>query len=277
MEMEENVIDRIRSLIHANRGMLQNDLSLKIGKEKAEHAQRGMVRSSVMSQSLSRLIEKELEARTKFLLETIQRVFKELGVGFEDSLGIDLKNVVHILFEEDRKELSERLAKELHWVSPEKLSIEIASVRIRQWIDAELDLYVETLKKEQGKPPAPSHSVFHINAPVGAVQTGPGSISNVVQNIDSTQRNDLLDALRNLKEELIHTMDAGSNTKEEMLVLIEESENELRKKSPKLPVLKSLLGSVAVIIQTIGSLQPAYQTMKSAFDSFVAMMTNLPQ
>ena len=142
--MEENVIDRIRSLIHANRGMLQNDLSLKIGKEKAEHAQRGMVRSSVMSQSLSRLIEKELEARTKFLLETIQRVFKELGVGFEDSLGIDLKNVVHILFEEDRKELSERLAKELHWVSPEKLSIEIASVRIRQWIDAELDLYVET-------------------------------------------------------------------------------------------------------------------------------------
>lgn len=273
--MEENVINRIRSLIHANRGMLQDDLSLKIVKEKAEHAQRGMVRSSVMSQSLSRLIEKELEARTKFLLQTIQRVFKELGVGFEDSLGIDLKNVVHILFEEDRKELSERLAKELHWVPPERLSIEIASGRIRQWIDAELDLYVETLKKEQGKAPTPSHSVFHINAPVGAVQTGPGSISNVVQNIDSTQRNDLLDALRNLKEELIHTMDASSNTKEEMLVLIEESENELRKENPKLPVLKSLLGSVAVIIQTIGSLQPAYQTMKSAFDSFVTMMSNL--
>ena len=44
--MEENVINRIRSLIHANRGMLQDDLSLKIVKEKAEHAQRGMVRSS---------------------------------------------------------------------------------------------------------------------------------------------------------------------------------------------------------------------------------------
>ena len=258
------IIDRIHSLIRADRQNRSRYLEQKIMRTIGDHASRGLARSGMVIYFLKNVILDELKARANNILGTLIRVYSQLGTGFNDSLGLDLKKEANILFDEDKKELIEKIKHKLSWASQNQLSIEVESIGPKNFLDAEIDLYVETLKRKQREPANVAQNVINIHAPVGALQTGPGATAHIIQSITSEEKELLLDGLKRLKEDLSKIIDIENETKGEILALAEESENELKKENPRIPILRSMLNSIATTIQTIGSLQPAYQTIKSA-------------
>lgn len=106
-------------------------------------------------------------------------------------------------------------------------------------------------------------SMFHFHSPVGVVQTGPGATASVVQALGAEHRGALLHALRLVGEALSAMKELPGSSKEEVLELVEEGRTEIQKPRPNGIRLGAVLSAVAAAIQTAGSLQPAYQALKT--------------
>lgn len=109
-----------------------------------------------------------------------------------------------------------------------------------------------------------SASMYHFHSPVGVVQTGPGATASVVQALGAEDREALLHALRVVGEALSAVKELPGSSKEEVLQLVEEGRTEIQKARPNGMRLGAVLSAVATAIQTAGSLQPAYQALKTA-------------
>lgn len=73
-----------------------------------------------------------------------------------------------------------------------------------------------------------------------------------------------LEVLDWLASDLEQAVDVGSDIKRKLQELIPEAAAQLKKDRPALIKVKSLLQGIATTIQTLGSMQPAYQTLKVA-------------
>lgn len=107
--------------------------------------------------------------------------------------------------------------------------------------------------------PAPSYT-FH--GPVGSIQTGANATSHVVQNIGATDAASLLNAVRQLAQEL-SAMRLQPETEGEGLRLSAALERELAEAHPSGRILKGLFIGLATFIQTLGSAPAAYAVLES--------------
>ena len=134
-------------------------------------------------------------------------------------------------------------------------------------VDAEIDLFVLSLLRQtearEGKTES-SGQIFNFYSPIGAIQTGPSATANVVMNLSPRDREALREALERVKEGLSIVEHLPGHPKEEVLDLVEEAKTEVGKPRPNGMRLGSVLMAVGTAIQTVGSLQPAYQALKAA-------------
>lgn len=86
----------------------------------------------------------------------------------------------------------------------------------------------------------------------------------MVQTVGSEAREALLHALDLVQQSLASGEEPASYSKEEVLDLVKEGQTELEKAKPNGIRLRAILTAVATTIQTVGSLQPAYQALKTA-------------
>lgn len=105
--------------------------------------------------------------------------------------------------------------------------------------------------------------VNNFNAPVGAVQTGPGSTAHVQQQWINGETSELRAALAALREALERAPDVEPEARRELIVDVDSASTELQKERPNRGRLLRWLGGIGTVVGTIGSVQPAYEAVKA--------------
>ena len=127
-------------------------------------------------------------------------------------------------------------------------------------------MFVETLTRQrqqrtdqtEGKP------VYNIYSPIGAFQTGAGSSANVVQHIGTQERETLLQALVVVKDALSKLPETAGISKAEIVEMVEDAHAEIQKSAPNRIKMTSILTTVGETIRVVGSMNSAYQSLKTA-------------
>lgn len=111
---------------------------------------------------------------------------------------------------------------------------------------------------------APAGSTIIVNAPVGVLQTGPGSFGMANQHIDAGAVEALDKALTILLGQLERTDGDGRVNVAEIAEMVVESKTELQKTTPNASKLKSLITGIGSTISYLPKLKDAYDTLKWA-------------
>jgi hypothetical protein len=224
-------------------------------------AMRGLGTSSGVIEVVYNLCVRDIELRALIVWQNLLRVLSQAGVQPSETLANELKQAVsryaEAIFAEPHSRL-DRLVQNIR--GSYRPSLTDARERALDKVNAEIDLFVLGLNRRNEFQSSQSGFVF--NAPVGAVLTGPSATANVFQTITQQDRDALLAAVELLKQGLASVDNLPAHPKEEILDLVDEAET--RKSKPNNSRLLSIFTTVATAIQTVASLQPAYQTLKTA-------------
>lgn len=137
-------------------------------------------------------------------------------------------------------------------------------------IGLEVDLFVMNLKKLNSQNDAQGN-IFHIYAPIGAIQTGSHASTNINQKFDSAGIDRLVSALDTLKD-FVSKEESLSANSAEIIELIDEIKEETSKEKPNTGKICGLISVVASSVQMIANARPAYQTLKAAAAYFGIML-----
>lgn len=109
-------------------------------------------------------------------------------------------------------------------------------------------------------------NAFTFNAPVGVVQTGPGSHAVAHQTMDASAREALEKALQQVITQLQATTDIGDTSVDlaEIRELASEADAELKKDIPNQTRIRSIIRGVGEAIAYVPKLREAYDTLKWA-------------
>jgi len=265
--LDAKIIELVRSLMAAERELRRDAVELAIATIRGELNAKGAWNSGRALKEVRRYLVEELRARGMLALGTLQRVHSQVGAPLSDTLVADLKQEANNQIGEDAHGLNKVYMKTLEHMEDRlvrRYELTPEGEPIKAKVAAELDLYVVGLTKKTEQAAANAQSVVTITGPVGAVQTGVGAVAHVAQNLAADDRAALAAALTALMEQLKNANDLDTSTKQNVEVLVQESQAELHKEKPALARLSAFLSGTAGTIQTVGSLQPAYQVLKTA-------------
>jgi len=212
---------------------------------------------------------RNIELRALIVWHNLQRVLSHAGVLPSETLADELKEAVSkyadAIFTEPHSRM-ERLVDRIG--SSYRPSLKDPHERALRKVHAEIDLYVLELNRRKESQSVQSNAGLVFNAPVGAVLTGPNATANVFQTITQQDRDALLTAVDLLKKGLVSVEQLPAHPKEEIVELVEEAEIEIPKSKPNNTRLLSIFMTVAQAIQTVGSLRPAYDALRTALIPF---------
>lgn len=129
----------------------------------------------------------------------------------------------------------------------------------------EIDLIIKEIEnneREERVKHESSTTIGNINATNVIVQTGNNTKASIVINKDNKQ--ELCEAIDILLNAISNAKDFHSGAKEETKELILEMKSEVEKPKPNGIKLKSLLFGIATAIQSLASIKPAYEALKTA-------------
>ena len=260
-----DLVDRMtRVQFNERQGQLQRDIALA----QSQMVARGLGRSGAIVQRVYELCSRDVEIRTLLIWQTLVRVLSQVGVRYSDDLAADLKQEIRKYLSSILEHPNDCLQKIVQQIGI-GMATSLSDVREQALmkVDAEIDLFVLSLLRQtearEGKTES-SGQIFNFYSPIGAIQTGPSATANVVMNLSHLDREALREALERVKEGLSIVEDLPGHPKEEVLDLVEEAKTEVGKPRPNGMRLGSVLMAVGTAIQTVGSLQPAYQALKAA-------------
>lgn len=122
---------------------------------------------------------------------------------------------------------------------------------------------VPSKRPQKSATTAPVHVTVQNNGTIGAVQTGAASVANVQQQSIGTDMSDLRAALATLKDALQRAQDIDPEVRGEVLADLDNVHAELQEQNPRKGKLLRWLGGVGTVVGTIGSVQPAYEAVRS--------------
>lgn len=266
--LDPQIADLVRKMIEVRFAECDERLEKDITRIKAEMASRGTLRSGMTFQRIYELCAHEISIRAMIVWQVFKRIISSVGVCPSETLAADLKDELEKYLPPDLPRLN-RIMEEAAGLTqhPEPRSLAEPRGQALQRIGAEIDLFVlemERLQEEAGKAAAVAGATYNFHAPVGAVQTGPGAAASIVQTLTREDKRYLLQALDGLIEVLRGFETVNGFKQEELVEVIRECRAEVGKPEPNRLKLGSALTTVATTIQTVASLQPAYQTLKAA-------------
>lgn len=209
---------------------------------------------------------REVEIRAKLIWQALLRVMSNLGVKPSEGLSVALQSEVEGYSAQMLSDLEPIMAKhKRHGSSVHAEPLSSAWGLAMRKIYVEIDLFVSSLhaRVQTDELPGSQNTTLNIYSPVGVIQTGPGAMASISHNLGAGERDVLFRALDIIKESLATTGELVG-VREEISELIEEARAEVGKSKPNGMRLQSVLTGIASVIQTVGSLQPAYQVLKAA-------------
>ncbi len=111
---------------------------------------------------------------------------------------------------------------------------------------------------------SPASQTYVFNAPVGLVQSGPGSYGTANQNIDASSRADIERALLRVEEALKNASNDADFDRREIAEMVSEAQTEVAKDTPNASKVKALITGVAGAISFTPRFKEAYDTLKWA-------------
>ena len=269
----EIILDRVNRLIDIQLAERRKQIPLEILKIKNSHNARGVLHSSMTILGIKEICEREIEIRAVLFWQNLVRVMQTIQVQSSDDLSIDLrefmKNKINSSHDELRQLCSSTLGQLFNSSSIERNagphSLENTRDHVIAKHEVEIDLYIDTLKSGSvGTNNNPISNYNFQGSTIGAVQTGPMALANVVQNLGMEDRNAIKQALDLTRSAIASTDKILHTQKNELVEIVDEAKNELDQKNPNNTRITSLLQTIASTIQTIASAHPAYQALKSA-------------
>ncbi len=245
---------------------LRRDIDIAFSKLAAD----GLLSLGLTVRTVHELCTNDLKLRASIVWESLSRVLSTIDIKPSDELALDLKKEVENYLTSVLDELNQTVEENVKHVGTSHLpSLRGDWNRTMVQIGTEIDLFVHSLSraKEKGQSDFPQN-VYNFNVPVGAVQTGQGSTANVTQIIGSDDQEALLQAFDVVEKYIKSGATLSGFTREEVLELVEESRVEVNKPNPNGTRLKTSLMSIAVSIQTVAGLKPAYEVIKFALSHF---------
>lgn len=128
--------------------------------------------------------------------------------------------------------------------------------------------YLWELRNVPAKRPQPpsfplAPVVINNSGTIGALQTGARSTANVQQQWVSGDTSELLAALAALREALERTQAVEPEARRELIADVDNAAAELQQERPNKGRLLRWLGGIGAVVGTIGSVQPAYEAVKT--------------
>jgi len=266
--LNSEVIKVASKLILAQLADRDSQLRTDISQIRNEMAGRNVLRSGMTFSRIHSLCKTELRNRARTVWQMLFRALNAVKVHYSEELATDLKNEVEKYFPNNLPKFTSIL-EEAAQVSGYTAKLpDLANDRTRALaeVNGEIDLYVLALRsaEEEEKQSGSHQTIYQFYSPVGAVQTGPDAVANVVQTLDSHDREVLLQALDTIKQSLAVMEKLAGYSKEEVIDLVEEAQTELTKGKPSGLRLRSIITTVGTTIQTVSVLQKAYHALKVA-------------
>jgi hypothetical protein len=246
-----------------------NNLNQEINRSQRAAAAKGSSLSGPAFRGITDLCILFIKNRTQLVWQTFFRFLTIAGISYSETLGEELKSLVAKYLPENLfKDILQQKATSVGQPdSFTRLGPELDAARIAALakVGTEIDLFVLSLKqKVELKEKETSSMIFNIYSPIGAIQTGDSSIANVSQTIDTEIREQLSKALEEISSRLAQEDIALPYPKGEVIEIIKEGQEELKKQFPNVTRLRGILSSVGTAIQTIASMKTAYEALKSA-------------
>ncbi len=213
--------------------------------------------------------EKEIGRRAQVIWSNLHRAHGSHGSALSPGLRADFAEVfradvnamVEALrprFDEDMKGAPQS-AKEPTWI--EKFAA--ARERELERYAAEIEHYVTNLETAAARG-APAGTSYTIHGNVGALVTGAGATTHVVQNINSVDREALLKALELVRQAIGAAPEIQEHARRELVELAEEAAGEIEKESPNTRRLSLTLQTLSAAVQGIASAPGAYEALRAA-------------
>ena len=254
------VLEERREELRESVQIALNDLGLK-----------GQGRSGAVGTTVGKLYAHEADAVTLIAWQRLWRVISTLEVPVDTLTREDLKDTIRTETNDYIMALPSLLRGHLHRAvggtgdGDALEALNNAILRARRKIDAEIDLFVASARRPESMSAAAP--VFHIYSPVGTIQTGESATASVVQYLGADDQQALVSALIRLHDDLARLGNADIPRRTELMEMTGTAKAELEKPKSNGLMLISMLSALASAIQTVGALQPAYETLKAVAGS----------
>lgn len=239
-------------------------------------ALKGTLDSTIAYRELYNRYANEIETWASIVWEELKKVLSAIDVHPSEELASDLKQNVGTHLVAITNDLTTDLRKFTNSIMNtqeidnliDKLTNTLNNASQR--IDNEIELFVLSLSrtKEKEVRAGSTKNIINITGNVGAVQTGQGATANVAQIINPGGREELLQALDDIRKYLESGGDLSGFSKEDVVDLLDDSRAEIEKPNPNGTRLMTYLMGIAAIIQTVADLKPTYEIIKVALSHF---------
>jgi hypothetical protein len=266
--LDSKVIDLTDRLIQVQFAERRQQLHGELLNAAGQFSARGTLNSSMHLQRVTEICRHEIEIRAWLVYNAHVRVLSQLAVTPYPELSQDLKGrlAYFLPLGDDYAQAPKDLAQRIGLQSHPDIRVHETRDHVLAKIGTEIDIFVETLarqKQQQSAQPEGS-SVYHFHSAVGAFQASSGSIANVVQHIGSHDKEAIQEALSAVKEALTTLSEFQDFPKREIVEIVDEASSEIAKPSPNRVKLTSMLTTIGDTIRMAGSLNSAYQLLKTA-------------
>ena len=273
----QKFLERANRLIDIQFDERRKQVPFEISMVKEEHNARGVLRSSMTVVRIKEICEREIEIRAILAWQSLVRVLQTLGIQSSDDIAVDLKDFLRESINSSYAELTQILRQNLmnmNMMTIEQVSLEEARDHVIAKHEIEIDIYVDTRAKssENGGAASEHASNYHFYGNVGAVQTGPGALANIVQNLGQEDQEAIKQALVLARDAIAASDEIAEAKRNELVEIVDEARSEIERENPDSTKLQSLFTTVATTIQTLSSAQPAYQALKGALMPFGIML-----
>ncbi len=264
--LDSNAIDLSDRLIQTQFAERRQQLQQELLKAAQQFNARGALNSSMHLQRVTEICRHEIEIRAWIIHNAHVRVLSQLSISPYPELSRDLKGRVAYFLPlgDDYAQAPKDMAQRIGLQSHPDIRVHEAREHVLAKIGTEIDLFVETLARQQRSIQAEGGPIYHFHSPVGAFQTGAGSIANVVQHIGSSDKEAIRKALSAVKDALATLSESQNFPKREIVEIVDDASSEIAKPSPNRVKLTSMLSTIGDSIRMAGSLNSAYQLLKTA-------------
>jgi hypothetical protein len=249
----------------------EDKLSEDIAKIRVELSKRGMLRGSTLVLMVQKACAQAISERGEFIWEILFRCIQTIEIEYDKNLEQQLKSIVSKHLPEQVESLSSLVleaAKQARMQNLASLPDEVGKARgaVLNKIYTEIELFLVQLKHSTPKatPYSPSQVYNFHNSNIGAIQTGSGSTANVTQQVNPQSVPEVLRAFTLIQEKLLSIESLPSSDKSEVIEIVDDGINELKKVKPNISKIKSFISAVGDSISLTADLKPAYEVLKSA-------------
>ena len=262
----ETFIDRVERLSRVQIEERRKQLSVSISRIIEEMVAKNALRSGATITKVTSVCAREIENVGLLVWANIKRVHQTLNLPYSEDFRADFKEIIQQYVSRAMLDMIPIVAQKSEQAgsnSPPFDALDKAENSIIETLDVEVDLYVDSLRQMKLARDEGSSTTLNITGNVGVVQTGLNAFANVAQVFNEQYNQELIQVLTDVRDSLDNLRAAEAPGKEDMLDIIKDTVDELRKQKPNRSKILSLINTIVSFTATVSAMSSVYQQLKT--------------